>query len=96
MLMGGFLRLEPGIHYVRRAQMLQTNNHRISRIGCIVSYQMHLIEFRQIVRDAEVANAISPVVRRHRLTEGETEKFLLELHIPRAANVGRISVSLGL
>ena len=57
---------------------------------------MHLIEFRQIVRDAEIANAISPVVRRHRLTEGETEKALLELRIPRAANVARISVSLGL
>jgi hypothetical protein len=39
---------------------------------------MHLIEFRQIARDAEVANAISPVVRRHRLTEAETEKFLLD------------------
>ena len=76
--------------------MLQTNNHRTSRIGCIVSYQMHLIEFRQIVRDAEIANAISPVVRSHRLTEGETEKFLLELGTPRAANVARISVSLGL
>jgi len=61
-----------------------------------VSYEMHLIEFRQIVRDAEVANAIFPVVRRHCLTEGETEKFLLELGTPRAANVARISVSLGL
>lgn len=57
---------------------------------------MHLIEFRQIVRDAEIANAIAPVVRRHRLTKGETEKALLELHIPRAANVARIGVSLGL
>jgi hypothetical protein len=57
---------------------------------------MHLIEFRQIVRDAEVANAISPVVRRHRLTEGDTEKALRDLRIPRAANVARISVALGL
>ena len=76
--------------------MLQTNNHRTSRIGCIVFYQMHRIELRQIIRDAEVANAIFPVLRRHRLTEGETEKALLELHIPRAANVARISLSLGL
>ena len=52
---------------------------------------MHLIEFRQKVRDAEIANAISPVVRRHRLTEGETEKALLELRIPRAANVAQIT-----
>ena len=57
---------------------------------------MHLIEFNQIVRDAEVANATSPVVRRHRLTEGETEKALLELGTPRAANVARISVALSL
>ena len=52
---------------------------------------MHLIELRQIVRDAEIANAISPVVRRHRLTEEETKKFLLELRIPRAANVAGIT-----
>jgi hypothetical protein len=52
---------------------------------------MHLIQFRQIIRDAEIAYAISPVVRRHRLTEEETEKFLVELRIPRAANVARIT-----
>ena len=51
---------------------------------------MHLIEFREIVRDAEVANAISLVVHRHRLTEEETEKVLLDLRVPRAANVARI------
>jgi hypothetical protein len=47
---------------------------------------VHRIEFRQIVRDAEIAYAISAVVRRHRLTEEETEKFLVELRISRAAN----------
>jgi hypothetical protein len=52
---------------------------------------MHRRVFRQIVRDAEIAYAISPVVRRHRLTEEETEKFLLELRIPRAANVAGIT-----
>ena len=57
---------------------------------------MHLVELRQIIRDAEIAHAISPILRKHGLTERETEKFLLELHIPRAANVARISVSLGL
>ena len=57
---------------------------------------MHRIELRQIIRDAEIANAISPIVRRYRLTEGETEKFLLELGTPRAANVSRISDALGL
>jgi hypothetical protein len=52
---------------------------------------MHYIQFNQIVRDAEIA-VISSVVREHRLTEGEIEKALLELRIPRAANVARISV----
>jgi hypothetical protein len=52
---------------------------------------VHRIEFLQIVRDAEIAYAISPVVRRHHLTEEETEKFLLELRIPRAANVAQIT-----
>jgi len=51
---------------------------------------MHQTEFRQILRDAEVANAISRIVHRHHLTEKETAKALLELHIPRAANVARI------
>jgi hypothetical protein len=52
---------------------------------------VHHIVFRQIVRDAEIAYAISPVVRRHHLTAEETEKFLLELRIPRAANVAQIT-----
>jgi hypothetical protein len=47
--------------------------------SCRISHHVHSIEFRQIIRDAEIAYAISPVVRRHRLTEEETEKFLLEL-----------------
>jgi hypothetical protein len=51
---------------------------------------MHRIELRQIIRDAEVANAISAIVRRHHLTEEGAEKALLQLHIPRAANVARI------
>ena len=52
---------------------------------------MHVIQLRQIVRDAEIANAISPILGRHYLTEGETEKLLLELGTPRAANVARIA-----
>jgi hypothetical protein len=57
---------------------------------------MHNIEFRQIMRDAEIANAILPVVRQHCLTQAATEKALRELGVPRAANIARISVSLGL
>ena len=57
---------------------------------------MHLIQFRQIVRDAEIANAISLVVRKHHLVEIDIEKALLDLRIPRAANIARISTALNL
>jgi hypothetical protein len=60
----------------------------------IADLQMHHIQFRQIMRDAEVADAILPVVRGHHLTEADTEKALLKLHVPRAANIARISVAL--
>jgi hypothetical protein len=59
--------------------------------SCRISHHVHRIEFRQILRDAEIAYAISPVVSRHRLTEEEIKKFLLELRIPRAANVAGIT-----
>ena len=52
---------------------------------------MHRTVFNQIVRDAEIAYAISPIVRKHHLTAEETEKFLVELRIPRAANVAGIT-----
>ena len=52
---------------------------------------MHRIVFNQIVRDAEIAYAISPIVRKHHLTAEETKKFLVELRIPRAANVAGIT-----
>ena len=58
---------------------------------CRISLHVHRIQFLQIVRDAEIAYAISPVVCRHRLTEEETEKFLVKLRIPRAANVAGIT-----
>jgi hypothetical protein len=61
-----------------------------SRTGVELVYKMHQTEFRQILRDAEVANAIFPIVHRNHLTEEETEKALVKLHIPRAANVARI------
>jgi len=59
--------------------------------SCRISHHVHGIEFRQIVRDAEIAYAISPIVRKHHLTAEETERFLLELRIPRAANVAGIT-----
>ena len=51
---------------------------------------MHLKLLQQILSDAAVANGIAPIVGKHRLTEEETKKVLLQLHVPRAANVARI------
>ena len=52
---------------------------------------MHLKQLNEILRDADVANAIFPVVRGHRMSEAQTERALTELHIPRAANVAGIT-----
>ena len=57
---------------------------------------MHLITLREVLRDADVAHAISSVVREHSLSAEQTEQALVDLHVPRAANVARISFSLGL
>jgi hypothetical protein len=59
--------------------------------SCRISHHVQRVVFNQIVRDAEIAYAISPIVRKHHLTAEETEKFLLELRIPRAANVAQIT-----
>jgi hypothetical protein len=56
---------------------------------------VHLITLREILRDADVARAISAVVREHSLSEEQTEQALIALHVPRPANVARISLSLG-
>jgi hypothetical protein len=52
---------------------------------------MHLVQFREIVRDAEVAHAIHPIVLKYLLTVEETTKALLACGVSRAANVAQIS-----
>ena len=52
---------------------------------------MHLKQLDEILRDADVANAISLVVRGHRMSEEQTERALTQLHVPRAANVAGIT-----
>ena len=52
---------------------------------------MHLKQLNEILRDADVANAIFPVVRGHRMSEAQTERALTELHVPRAANIAGIT-----
>ena len=56
---------------------------------------MHHIQFREILRDAEIASAILPLVRKHHLTATETEKVLLKLKVPRAATIAQGSIALG-
>ena len=52
---------------------------------------MHLKQLHEILRDADVAHAISLVVRGHRMSEEQTERALTELDVPRAANVAGIT-----
>jgi hypothetical protein len=52
---------------------------------------MHRIQLGEILRDAEVANAISTIVHQYRLSEDQTERALSELHVARAANVALIT-----
>jgi glucokinase len=52
---------------------------------------MHLIQFREIMRDAEVAYAIHPIVRKYLLTVEDTTKALIACAVPRAANVAQIT-----
>ena len=55
---------------------------------------MHLIQFREIIRDAEVAYAIHPIVRKYLLTVKDTTKALTLCGVPRAANVAQITSAL--
>ena len=51
---------------------------------------MHLIQFREIMRDAEVAHAIRPIVLKYLLNVEDTTKALLACGVSRAANVALI------
>jgi hypothetical protein len=55
---------------------------------------MHRIQFREIMRDAEVARAIYPVVLKYLLNLDETSKALMTCGVPRAANVAQIASKL--
>jgi hypothetical protein len=52
---------------------------------------MHLIHFREIMRDVEVAYAIRPIVRKYFLTVEDTTKALIACGVPRAADVAQIT-----
>jgi hypothetical protein len=57
---------------------------------------MHLIQFREIMRDAEVAHAIYPIALKYHLSSEDTTKALLACGVSRAANVAQISEFLGI
>ena len=46
---------------------------------------MHLVQFREIMRDAEAAHAIHPIVLKYLMTVEETTKALLACGVSRAA-----------
>jgi hypothetical protein len=52
---------------------------------------MHVIQFREIVRDAEVTYAIHPIVLKYLLAVEETTKALLACGVSRAVTVAQIS-----
>ena len=52
---------------------------------------MHLIQFREIMRDAEVAHAIRPIVLKYRMAVEDKTKALLTCGVSRAANVAQIA-----
>jgi hypothetical protein len=54
---------------------------------------MHHIQFRETIRDAQVAHAIHPVVLKYLLNVEDTTKALMTCGVPRAANVAQIATS---
>ena len=54
---------------------------------------MHRNLLREMMRDAEVAYAIHPIVLKYDLTIEDTTKALTACGIPRAANVAQIATS---
>jgi hypothetical protein len=55
---------------------------------------MHLTQFREIMRDAEIAYAIHPIVRKYLLTVEDTTEALIACGVPRAAKVAQITSAL--
>ena len=52
---------------------------------------MRALQFDQIMRDAEVANAIWPVIVKYHLTMQKTAETLLTCGVPRASNVAAVA-----
>jgi len=53
---------------------------------------MRAIQFHEIMRDAELAHAIGPIVRKHGLSIDQTAVLLQKAGVARAENVAQIAV----
>jgi hypothetical protein len=53
---------------------------------------MHVNQFHQIMQDAELANAIGPIARKHLLSVEETAVLLQKCGVARAENVAQIAL----
>jgi hypothetical protein len=51
---------------------------------------MHANQFHEIMQDAELANAIGPIARKHRLSIEQTVVLLQKSGVARAENVAQI------
>jgi hypothetical protein len=54
---------------------------------------MRANQFHEIMQDTELANAIGPIVRKHRLSIEQTVVVLQKSGVARAENVAQIAVS---
>ena len=54
---------------------------------------MHQIQLRQMLRDADVAFAIVPIVRKHLLSLEQTAEVLSACGVDRPINVARLAVA---
>jgi len=54
---------------------------------------MRAAQFHEILRDAELANAIGPIIRKHQLSVAETTDLLEKSGLARAENIAQIVFS---
>jgi hypothetical protein len=54
---------------------------------------MRANQFHETMQDAELANAISPIVRKHLLSREQTAVLLQKAGVARAQNVAQIAFS---
>jgi hypothetical protein len=51
---------------------------------------MRQTQMREILRDVDIAGAITPIVHKHHLTLADTTELLTRLAVPRARSVAEL------